>query len=75
MDTVKERKAAPYLYHGVTQSLCRECDRLIPAKILEQDGLYSTKTTRLLKVEQKYTNYQFFSVRTAEEIIGFLNDR
>jgi uncharacterized radical SAM superfamily Fe-S cluster-containing enzyme len=35
---VKERKAAPYLYHGVTQSLCRECDRLIPAKILEQSG-------------------------------------
>ncbi len=35
---VKERKAAPYLYHGVTLSLCRQCDRLIPAKILEQDG-------------------------------------
>jgi uncharacterized radical SAM superfamily Fe-S cluster-containing enzyme len=35
---MKQRKSAPYLYHGVTQSLCRHCDRLIPAKIVEQDG-------------------------------------
>ena len=33
-----ERKPAPYLYYGVTQSLCRACDRLIPAKIIEQGG-------------------------------------
>ena len=35
---MKERKSAPYLYHGVTHSLCRDCDRLVPAKILEQNG-------------------------------------
>lgn len=35
---MKQRKSAPYLFHGVTQSLCRSCDRLIPAKIIEQDN-------------------------------------
>lgn len=32
------RKSAPYLFLGQTTSLCESCDRLIPAKILEQDG-------------------------------------
>ena len=32
------RKSAPYLFHGVTQSLCRDCDALIPAKVIEQNG-------------------------------------
>lgn len=31
-------QSAPYLYHGVTHSLCQSCDALIPAKIIEQDG-------------------------------------
>jgi uncharacterized radical SAM superfamily Fe-S cluster-containing enzyme len=35
---MKRRESAPYLFHGVTQSLCRGCDRLIPAKIIEQDN-------------------------------------
>ncbi|MDA9982819.1 radical SAM protein [Gammaproteobacteria bacterium] len=35
---MKERKATPYRYHGVTHSLCRDCDRLIPAKIIEQNS-------------------------------------
>lgn len=35
---MNQRKSAPYLYHGVTQSLCRHCDALIPAKIVEQNG-------------------------------------
>jgi uncharacterized radical SAM superfamily Fe-S cluster-containing enzyme len=35
---MQTRKSAPYLFHGVTHSLCRSCDRLIPAKIVEQDG-------------------------------------
>ena len=33
-----DRKVAPYLYHGVTHSLCHACDRLVSAKILEQHG-------------------------------------
>jgi len=35
---VNSRKSAPYLFHGVTQSLCRGCDTLIPAKVIEQNG-------------------------------------
>ena len=35
---MQTRKSAPYLFHGVTHSLCRRCDRLIPAKIVEQNG-------------------------------------
>ncbi|MDH4023762.1 MAG: radical SAM protein, partial [Gammaproteobacteria bacterium] len=35
---MSERQSAPYLYHGVTHSLCAACDTLIPAKIVEQDG-------------------------------------
>lgn len=35
---MNQRKSAPYLFHGVTQSLCRGCDALIPAKVIEQNG-------------------------------------
>ena len=49
-----------------------ERDRI---KIRERGGLYSTKTTELLRVQQKYDNYQFFRVQTAEEVHSFLEGR
>ena len=32
------RKSAPYLFHGQTTSLCETCYRLVPAKIIIEDG-------------------------------------
>jgi uncharacterized radical SAM superfamily Fe-S cluster-containing enzyme len=41
------RKAAPYIFHGQTQSLCEECHTLVPAKIVIQgDDVYYIKRCR-----------------------------
>jgi hypothetical protein len=44
-------------------------------KVREKNGLYSAKTTELLRVVQKYDNYQFFNVQTASQIRGFIDGR
>lgn len=42
-----ERKAANYLFHGQTQSLCETCLDLVPAKIIiEDDKVYYLKRCR-----------------------------
>lgn len=42
-----ERKAAHYLFHGQTQSLCETCLDLVPAKIIiEDDKVYYLKRCR-----------------------------
>ena len=42
-----ERKAANYLFHGQTQSLCETCLDLVPAKIIiEHDKVYYLKRCR-----------------------------
>lgn len=33
-----ERKAAPYIFHGQTTSLCETCLELVPAKVIIEDG-------------------------------------
>lgn len=33
-----ERKAAPYLFHGQTSSLCETCLAVVPAKVIIEDG-------------------------------------
>ena len=33
-----ERKAAPYIFHGQTTSLCETCLTLVPAKIIVEEG-------------------------------------
>ncbi|MBO9621191.1 MAG: radical SAM protein [Sphingomonas sp.] len=33
-----ERKAAPYIFHGQTTSLCETCLELVPAKVIVEDG-------------------------------------
>ncbi len=33
------RKAAPYLFHGQTTSLCETCLELVPAKIISEGRL------------------------------------
>jgi hypothetical protein len=42
-------------------------------RVAERGGLYSTKKYKLLRVEQTYTNYQFFNVWTTVEIRAFLD--
>jgi len=32
-----QRKAAPYLFHGQTTSLCETCLELVPAKVIIED--------------------------------------
>src|SRR5947207_6759398 len=32
------RKPRPYVFHGQTSSMCETCLRLVPAKIIEQNG-------------------------------------
>lgn len=32
------RKARPYVFLGQTTSMCESCLRLVPAKIIEQNG-------------------------------------
>ena len=44
-------------------------------KIREKHGLYSAKTTEVLRVVQEYDNYQFFNVQTASQIRGFIDGR
>ncbi len=36
-------------------------------------GTWRSEERRLLKVRQAYRNYEFFGVRTAEEIFGFIS--
>jgi 7,8-dihydro-6-hydroxymethylpterin dimethyltransferase len=42
-----ERKAAPYIFHSQTSSLCETCLRVVPAKvIIEDDKVYYQKRCR-----------------------------
>ncbi|UIJ44678.1 radical SAM protein [Sphingomonas cannabina] len=42
-----ERKAAPYIFHGQTTSLCETCLELVPAKVIIEDGcVYYLKRCR-----------------------------
>jgi 7,8-dihydro-6-hydroxymethylpterin dimethyltransferase len=44
---VTERKAAPYIFHSQTSSLCETCLRVVPAKvIIEDDKVYYQKRCR-----------------------------
>ena len=48
-----ERKAANYLFHGQTQSLCETCLNLVPAKIIiEDEKVYFLKRCRVHGVQK-----------------------
>jgi hypothetical protein len=48
-----ERKAANYLFHGQTQSLCETCLNLVPAKIIiEDERVYFLKRCRVHGVQK-----------------------
>ena len=48
-----ERKAANYLFHGQTQSLCETCLNLVPAKIIiEDEKVYYLKRCRVHGVQK-----------------------
>ena len=42
-----DRKAAPYIFHGQTTSLCETCLQTVPAKvIIEDEGVWYLKRCR-----------------------------
>jgi uncharacterized radical SAM superfamily Fe-S cluster-containing enzyme len=48
-----ERKAAPYLFHGQTTSLCETCLELVPAKvIIEEEQVFYLKRCRVHGVQK-----------------------
>ncbi|HEX7692916.1 MAG TPA: radical SAM protein, partial [Sphingomonas sp.] len=48
-----ERKAAPYLFHGQTSSLCETCLEIVPAKvIIEDERIYYLKRCRAHGVQK-----------------------
>jgi len=48
-----ERKAAPYLFHGQTSSLCETCLEVVPAKVIvEDDKVYYLKRCRAHGVQK-----------------------
>src|SRR3954465_3572089 len=52
-----ERKAAHYLFHGQTTSLCEQCLELVPAKvIIEDDKVFYLKRCRAHGVQKTLTS-------------------
>lgn len=52
-ETAPQRKAAPYIFHGQTTSLCEACLLPVPAKvIIEEDGVFYLKRCRTHGVQK-----------------------
>ena len=64
------RKSAPYLFHGQTTSLCETCYRLVPAKIIIEDGcVYYLKRCKSHGVQKSLISTDVNYYRLCQEYI------